>query len=51
MKKNLTASVSDTTPTFYFRLPYIGPFSVVTQKRSRHFAERYCDNIAIKLAF
>ena len=51
MKKNLTVSVSDTTPTFYFKLPYIGPFSVVMQKRSRHFAERYCDNIDIKLAF
>ena len=43
MKKNLTVSVSDITPTFYFKLPYIGPFSVVTQKRVRHFAERYCD--------
>ena len=44
-------SVSDTTPTLYFKLPYIGPFSVVTQKRARHFAERYCNNIDIKLVF
>ena len=48
MKKSLTVSVSDTTPTFYFKVPYIGPFSVVTQKRVRHFTERYCDNIDIK---
>ena len=44
-------SVSDITPTLYFKLPYIGPFSVVTQKRARHFAERYCNNIDIKLVF
>ena len=44
-------SASDTTPTFYFKLPYIGPFSVVTQKRVRHFADRYCYNIDIKLVF
>ena len=36
---------------FYFKLPYTGPFSVVTEKRVRHFAERYCDNIDMKLAF
>ena len=44
-------SVSDTTPTLYFKLPYIDPFSVVTQKRARHFAERYCNNIHLKLVF
>ena len=44
-------SVSDTTPTLYFKLPYIDPFSVVTQKRARHFAERYCNKIDIKLVF
>ena len=27
------ASVSDTTRTFYFKLRYIGPFSIITQKR------------------
>lgn len=29
---NPPASVSDTTLTFSFELPYIGPFSVITQK-------------------
>ena len=51
MKENLTVSVSDTRPIFYFKLPYIGPFSAVTQKRVSHFAERYCNNINIKLVF
>ena len=44
-------SVSDTTPTFYFKLPYIGPFSFVTQKRVREFSKRYCNNIDIRLVF
>jgi len=28
------------SPTFYFKLPYIGHFSVVTQKRVRHLIKR-----------
>ena len=44
-------SVSDTTTNFYFKLPYIGPFSVVMQKRVRQFAKWYCNNIDIKLVF
>ena len=44
-------SVSDTTTYFYFKLPYIGPFSVITQKRVRQFAKCYCNNIDVKLAF
>ena len=44
-------SVSDTTTNFYFKLPYIGPFSVITQKRVRQFAKCYCNNIDIKLVF
>ena len=48
---NPPASVSDTTRTFYFKLPYIGPFSFITQKKVRHFAKRYCNNIDIKLVF
>ena len=43
--------VSDTTRTFYLKLPYIGPFSIITQKRVRQFAKRYCNNIDIKLVF
>ena len=44
-------SVSDTTTNFYFKSPYIGPFSFVTQKRVRRFAKCYCNNIDIKLVF
>lgn len=29
---NPRVSVSDTAPTYYFKVPYIGPFSVVMQK-------------------
>ena len=48
---NPPASVSDTTRTFYFKLPCIGPFSFITQKKVRLFAKRYCNNIDIKLVF
>ena len=44
-------SVSDTTPTFYNKLLYIGPLSVVTEQRVWHLAWRYCNNIDIKLVF
>ena len=48
---NSLASVSDTTRTFYFKLPYIGPFSSIAQKKVCHFAKGYCNNIDIKLVF
>ena len=44
-------SVSDTTINFYFKLPYISPFSVVTQKRVCQFAKCYCNSIDIELVF
>ena len=40
-----------TSPIFYFRLPYIGHFSVVTQKKIGHFIKRYCNDLDIKLVF
>ena len=48
---NPLVSVSDTAPTLYFTLPYIGPFSIITQKKVPHFVKRYCNNIDIKLVF
>ena len=48
---NPPAFVSDTIRTFYFKLPYSGPFSIITQKKICHFAEHYCNNIDIKLVF
>ena len=43
--------VPDKVSTFYFKLPYIGHYSGVTQKRIRHLIKRYCNNIVIKLIF
>ena len=40
-----------TSPIFYFKLPYIGHFSFVTQKKIRNFIKRYCNDLDIKLVF
>ena len=40
-----------TSPTYYFKLPYIGHFSVVTQKKVRHLIKRYYNDLDIKLVF
>ena len=40
-----------TSPIFYFKLPYIGHFSVVTQKKIRQFIKRYCNDLDTKLVF
>ena len=48
---NPPVSVSDTARTLYFKLPYIGFFSIITQKKVRHFVKRYCNNIDIRLVF
>ena len=40
-----------TSPIFYFKLPYTGQFSVVTQKKVRHLIKRYCNDLDIKLVF
>ena len=41
-----------TSPSiFYFKLPYIGNFSAVTQKKICHFIKRYCNDLDIKLVF
>ena len=45
------ASVSHTTHTFHFKLPNIGPFSVIRQKKICQFPKRYFNNIDIKLVF
>ena len=33
------------------KLPYIGHFSFVAQKKIRHFIKRYCNDLDIKLVF
>jgi len=44
-------SLPTTLPTFYFKPPYIGHFSAITQKKIRHFVKRYCNDLDIKLVF
>ena len=35
----------------HFKLPYIGPFSIIMQRKFRHFAKHYFNSIDIKLVF
>ena len=44
-------SLPTTSPTFYFKLPYIGHFSAFTQKKIRHCIRRYWNDLDIKLVF
>ena len=44
-------SLPTTSLAFYFKLPYIGHFCAITQKKIRHFIERYCNDLDIKLVF
>ena len=44
-------SLPTTSPTFYFKLPYIGHFSAIPQEKIRHFIKRYCKDVDIKLVF
>ena len=39
------------TKEYYLKLPYIGHFSVVTQKKIRHFMKSYCNDLDIQLVF
>ena len=44
-------SLPTTSPTFYFKLPYMCHFSAITQKKIRHFIKGYCNDLDIKLVF
>ena len=44
-------SLPTTSLTFYFKLPCIGHFSVITQQKFRQFIKRHCDDLDIKLFF
>ena len=35
----------------YFKLPYIGPFSIITQHRIRKLVNTLCSDLEIKLVF
>ena len=36
---------------FYFKLPYIGPFSITTQRRIKKLVSTFCNDLDIKLVF
>ena len=46
LRKNLFPSLN-----IFFKLPYVGPFSIVAQNRLRKLLKRYCNNLDVKLAF
>ena len=49
---NYVRSTGEQAPnTFYFKLPYIGYFSSIAQKRIRRLSHFYCNNANIVLAF
>ena len=35
----------------YFKLPYIGPFSIITQRRIKKLVNTLCSDLEIKLVF
>ena len=37
--------------TIYYKLPFVGPFSTYAQRRIKHWAQRCCKNLDIKLVF
>ena len=51
IRPSASSQVQQTVSTYYFKLPYVGPFTRETQKRLRKLVQRYCTNIEIKLAF
>ena len=49
---NAVKSTGEQAPNiFHFKLPYIGYFSSIIQKRIRRFSQFYCNNVNIVLAF
>ena len=44
-----SVQVQPSVSSYYFKLPYVGSFTVEAQKRLRKLVQRYCDNIEIKL--
>ena len=46
-----TVTSPDETHTHYYKLPFVGPFSSIAQRRIRRFTQRFCKNLDIKLVF
>ena len=50
--RSVRGSTGEQAPnTFYFKLPYIGYFSSIAQKRIRRLSHFYCNNANIVLSF
>ena len=43
--------VKPSASSYYYKLPYVGSFTIEAQKRLRKLIQRYCNNIEIKLGF
>ena len=46
-----TQSVARKDNCLYFKLPYIGPFSIITQRRIKELVNTLCSDLEIKLVF
>ena len=46
-----TLNGKDKPTTFYYKLPFIGSFSSLTQKRLHFLTKHYCRNINIQVVF
>ena len=46
-----TVTSLNETHTHYYKLPFVGPFSSIAQRRIRRFIQRFCNNLDIKLVF
>ena len=44
-------SVARKDSCVYFKLPYIGPFSIITQRRIKKLVNTFCSDLEIKLVF
>ena len=48
---NSSQSVARKDNCLYFKLPYIGPFSIKTQRRIKKLVRTFCSDLDITLAF
>ena len=45
------SSVAQKDNCLYFKLPYIGPFSIITKRRIKKLVNTFCSDLEIKLVF
>ncbi len=48
---NINNNDNDRNRVSYFKLPFIGKFSVLTQRKVKHLVKKYCKDLNIKLVF